>query len=64
MMKYFWTFFWTFLLLQMITYVVSSMIGVAFDFKTGTILAVATTILLCIIPFIIPEGSAKEEGIH
>ncbi|WP_071459136.1 YjzD family protein [Bacillus massilinigeriensis] len=57
-MKYVWTFFWTFLLIQMLTYVSSSMIGVGYDFKEGSILAVGATILIYILPFIIPEDSS------
>ncbi|MEH7122162.1 DUF2929 family protein [Bacillus sp. JJ1532] len=63
-MRFFWTFFWTFLLVQMLTYVVSSMLGLAFDFKTGSILAVGTTILIFVISTIIPEGPVEKEGIH
>ena len=63
-LRYFWTFFWTFLLVQMITYVVSSMIGIPFDFKTGSILSVAATILIFIITLIIPEGTSEKEALH
>lgn len=63
-MKYFWTFFWTFLLVQMLTYVVSSMIGVAYELVTGTVLAVITTILIIAVASILPEGSAEKEGLH
>ncbi|MDQ0268755.1 YjzD family protein [Cytobacillus purgationiresistens] len=63
-MKYFWTFFWTFLLVHMMTYVVSSMIGVKYEFQTATILSVGMTILLFIIPMILPEGPAEKESIH
>ncbi|PLS15479.1 DUF2929 domain-containing protein [Bacillus sp. M6-12] len=62
-MKYFWTAFWTFLLVQMLTYVVGSMIGVDFNFKTGTILSVVTTILIFIIPAIIPNDPVHK-GSH
>ncbi|WNS76851.1 DUF2929 family protein [Bacillus sp. DTU_2020_1000418_1_SI_GHA_SEK_038] len=63
-MRFFWTFFWTFLLVQMLTYVVSSMLGLAFDFKTGSILAVGATILIFVISTVIPEGPVEKEGIH
>ncbi|MDZ5470329.1 DUF2929 family protein [Bacillus sp. 31A1R] len=62
-MQFFWTFFWTFLLVQMVTYVVSSMIGTTFDFVTGSILAVAATILVFVLSTIIPEPKGKE-GLH
>ncbi|KAF0816876.1 MULTISPECIES: DUF2929 family protein [unclassified Cytobacillus] len=63
-MRFFWTFFWTFLLVQMLTYVVSSMLGTSYDFVTGTILAVATTVLIFVVASIIPEGPVEKEGIH
>lgn len=45
----------------MLTYVTGSMIGTEFNFATGTILAVVTTILVLIAPAIIPnEPSGKE----
>lgn len=59
-MKFIMTFFWTFILAHMLTYVVSSMIGAAYDFTTGTILGIAAPILIMIIPAIIPEGPAEE----
>jgi hypothetical protein len=63
-MKFFWTFFWTFLLVQMLTYVVSSMLGAHYDFVTGAILAVGTTILIFVVASIIPDGPAGKEGLH
>lgn len=63
-MKYFWTLFWTFVLVQMLTYVASSMIGTAFDFKTGAILGVIATILILIVPSIIPNEPSGKEGAH
>jgi hypothetical protein len=59
-MRYFWTFFWTFLLVEMLTYVVSSMNGVAFDVKMGAILSIAVTILIFIASAIIPNEPANE----
>ncbi|PAE20647.1 DUF2929 domain-containing protein [Bacillus sp. 7504-2] len=63
-MKYFWTFFWTFALVQMLTYVASSMIGVQYEFVTGAILGVAATIVILMIPAIIPDEPSGKEGIH
>ncbi|AGX03436.1 MULTISPECIES: YjzD family protein [Bacillaceae] len=63
-MKYFWTLFWTFLLVEMLTYVVSSMIGSTFDFVTGAILAAGATILILVLSAIIPEESAGKQGLH
>ncbi len=48
----------------MINYVVSSMIGTAFELKTGLILSVAATILIFIVAAIIPEGPSEKEAIH
>jgi hypothetical protein len=58
--RYFWTFFWTFLLIQMLTYVTSQMSGTEFDFATGSILAVLATILLYIIPMILPNEPVEK----
>ncbi|CUA79362.1 YjzD family protein [Anoxybacillus suryakundensis] len=54
-MRIFWTFFWTFLLVNMVTYVVSSMIGAAYHFSTGTTLAVVATVLIIAIAQLIPN---------
>jgi len=59
-MRYFWTFFWTFLLVQMLTYVVSSMSGVAFHFASGAIAAVVVTVLIFIISSLIPNEPVSE----
>lgn len=58
-MKFFFTFFWTFLLVQMATYVVSSMNGSPFNFVIGSIVAVAVTLLLFIITSIIPNEEVQ-----
>jgi Protein of unknown function (DUF2929) len=44
----------------MLTYVASSMIGTDYDFATGSILAVAATILLYIIPMILPNEPVEK----
>lgn len=54
-MRIFWTFFWTFLLVNMVTYVVSSMIGVTYHFATGTTLAIIATVLILLIAQLIPN---------
>jgi Protein of unknown function (DUF2929) len=59
--RYFWTFFWTFLLVQMLTYVVSSMSGVGFDFKAGAIVSVIVTILIYVASAIIPNEPASSK---
>ncbi|MEH7181219.1 YjzD family protein [Neobacillus vireti] len=60
-MRYFWTFFWTFLLVQMLSYVVSSMTeGGVFDFRTGAIISVAVAILIIIATSVIPNEPAQK----
>lgn len=63
-MQFFWTFFWTFLLVQMLTYVAGSMMGVAYDLQTGSILAVGATILIFILPLLLPNEPADSHGSH
>ena len=63
-MRYFWTLFWTVLLMEMVTYVASSMLGFEFKVETGAILGVVTTILLCIIPSILPDTPSGHDGAH
>lgn len=48
-MKYFWTFFWSFWLAQLITYIVGSMKGATYDFKTGVMLAIIIGLLISFI---------------
>lgn len=54
-MRYFWTLFWVLLLVEMLTYVVTAMIGVPFDFKIAAVLGVLTTILILVVPAVIPN---------
>ncbi|MBY0095331.1 YjzD family protein [Mesobacillus maritimus] len=64
-MRYFWTLFWTFLLIQMLTYVTGSMMGVGYDLQTGIILTVVSAILVFIIPLVLPaDGPADQHGSH
>ncbi|WP_335870002.1 YjzD family protein [Bacillus sp. 2205SS5-2] len=59
-MRYFWTFFWTFLLVEMLSYVVSSMNGASFDFETGAILAVIATLLIFVVSAVIPNDPIEK----
>jgi cell shape-determining protein MreD len=63
-MRFFWTFFWTFLLVHMLTYVVSSMLGEAYDFQAASILGVIAAILIFVVSAIIPAEPAGKEGLH
>ena len=60
-MRIFWTFFWTFLLVQMLTYVVSSMTaGAEYNFAQGSIAAVVVTILILIATTVIPNEPVEK----
>ncbi|OIK08348.1 DUF2929 domain-containing protein [Bacillus sp. MUM 116] len=59
-MRYFWTFFWAFLLIEMVTYVVSSMTGAVFNFQLGAIIAVVVTIIVYAASAIIPNEPAHK----
>lgn len=63
-MRYFWAIFWAFLLMQMLTYVASSMMGVAFDVKTGTILGIVSVILIFIISAVLPKEPNEDNTAH
>jgi hypothetical protein len=58
--RYFWTFFWAFLLVQMLTYVVSSMVGTTYNVQTGSILAIVVTVMILIISAIIPNEPVEK----
>jgi ABC-type transport system involved in cytochrome bd biosynthesis fused ATPase/permease subunit len=60
--RYILTLFWTALLMFMLTYVVSSMVGVAFSLQTALILGVIATILIYIIPFVLPQPAKQDEA--
>lgn len=60
-MRYFWTLFWTFLLVQMLSYVVTSMIGVEFHFETGAIIGVIATVLIFVIGAVLPNEPSGHE---
>ncbi|MEK3887410.1 YjzD family protein [Bacillus sp. FSL K6-3431] len=49
-MKFFWTFIWGFILIHMLAYVANSMLGLPYEFKTASILAVGAVILFyCVV---------------
>lgn len=58
--RYFWTFFWALLLVEMVTYVVSSMTGTAFNVQVGAVLAVVVTILVYAISAMIPNEPVEK----
>ncbi|MFL6560326.1 MAG: YjzD family protein [Bacillus sp. (in: firmicutes)] len=60
-MRIFWTFFWTFLLVQMLTYVVSSMTpGASYEFMPAVVASVVVTILIFAITALIPNEPAAK----
>lgn len=64
LMRYFMTLVWSFLLVTMLNYVVSSVLGVHFDFATGAIISVIFTILVLVISAIIPNEPTPEADHH
>lgn len=60
-MQYIVTFFWSFLLITMLNYVVSSVLGVPFDFVAGAIISVVVSILVFIIAAIIPNEPVAQD---
>ncbi|TDL35330.1 DUF2929 family protein [Jeotgalibacillus sp. S-D1] len=58
-MSYIWTFIWAFLLINMATYVVSSMNGVPYEFMTATIISVVTTVAIFAIGAVIPKPQVE-----
>ncbi len=59
-MQYIVTFFWSFLLVSMTNYVVSSVLGVNFNFMNGLIVSLVFSVLVIIIAAIIPNESTPE----
>jgi hypothetical protein len=58
--RFFWTFFWAFLLVQMLSYVISSMSGVTFDLKNGAIFSVGVTLLILAASAVIPNEPVEK----
>lgn len=63
-MRYIATIFWAFLLSQMLTYVVSSMNGMAYSFNMGLILTVIFSVLIFVLAAIIPKEPENGESSH
>lgn len=59
-MRYVVLLIWSFLLTQLLTYVVSSMTNVPYDFKQGVILGLALWVVLSIIPNALPDEGGQE----
>lgn len=63
-MQYIVTFVWSFLLVSMLNYVVSSVMGVPFDFVAGAIVSVAFSILVFVVAAILPNEPTPEVDHH
>lgn len=63
-MQYIATFFWSFVLVTMLNYVVSSVLGVHFDFVTGAIISLVFAVLVLIITAIIPNEPTPDAEHH
>ena len=59
-MQYIITFVWSFLLVTMLNYVVSSVLGVNFNFMNGTIVSLVFAVLVIIIAAVIPNESTPD----
>ncbi|MGM7636198.1 YjzD family protein [Bacillus sp. Hm123] len=58
-MQYIMTFFWSFLLIQMLSYVVGSMVGAEFTWLPGTIISIIVAILLFVISALVPNDPVE-----
>lgn len=63
-MQYIMTFFWSFLLISMVNYVVSSVMGAPFDFMTGVYISVVFSVLVFIVGAIIPNDPIPADDHH
>ena len=61
-MRYIMTMFWAILLMFMLTYVVSAMVGDALNLQIALTLGVVAAILVYIIPLILPQPAKQDEA--
>lgn len=61
-MQYIVTFLWSFLLITMLNYVVSSVLGVDFVFATGVIISVVFSIVIILISAVLPSQPDHAEN--
>ena len=54
--------FWAILLMFMLTYVVSAMVGAALNLQTALTLGVVAAISVYIIPLILPQPAKQDEA--
>jgi predicted PurR-regulated permease PerM len=63
-MQYIITFFWSFLLVTMLNYVVSSVMGADFNFVAGAVISVVFSILVIIIAAVLPNEPVADAEHH
>ena len=63
-MQYIITFFWSFLLVTMLNYVVSSVMGADFNFVAGAVISVVFSVLVIIIAAVIPNEPVADAEHH
>lgn len=63
-MQYIITFLWSFLLVTMLNYVVSSVMGVDFNFLAGAVISVVFSLLIFLIAAVIPNEPVADTDHH
>lgn len=63
-MQYIMTFVWSFLLVSMVNYVVSSVLGAHFDFMNGVYISLVFSVLVFFIGAIIPNEPVPDADHH
>ncbi|WP_416828733.1 YjzD family protein [Ectobacillus polymachus] len=59
-MKYIASFFWSFVLVQMASYVISSMTQTTYDFTQSTIMSVVISVLILFIGSLVPNEPSEQ----
>lgn len=64
LMQYIMSFIWSFMLISMLTYVVSSVLGAHYSFTNGAIISVIFAVLILIVTAIIPNEPTPDDAHH
>ncbi|MFX3624107.1 MAG: YjzD family protein [Ectobacillus sp.] len=59
-MQFIWTFIWSFALVQMASYVISSMGSGTYDFTQATIMSVVVLVLIVAISALVPNEPTEQ----
>jgi hypothetical protein len=59
-MRFIWAFIWSFFLVQMASYVISSMTGSTYDFMQATIMSLVIGVLVIIVTAVLPNEPAEQ----